>query len=165
MKTTIVTRRGEESEDVLTSKTPVRMIRGSGQTSFHRSITSKKRSNLVQHMGRTRTKSKLQRQVPPKPSTASAAGASSSTTPSIPALISKAQSIIEQCDYELASQFIQRILQISPKNVDAREMLGVVQLEMGLVQEAREVGPGHFFPSCFFSELAIRSTISRLLSL
>ena len=141
------------------------MIRGSGQTSFHRSITSRKRSILVLSMGRTRTKSKLQRQVQPKPSTAPAAGSSSSTTPSVPALISKAQSIIEQCDYELASQFIQRILQISPKNIEAREMLGVVQLEMGQVQEAREVGPNHFFSSCFFSELEIRPTISRLLSL
>ena len=60
-------------------------------------------------------------------------------------MISKAQSIIEQCDYDLATQFIQRILQKSPKNVEAREMLGVVQLETGLVQEARKVGSSVFF--------------------
>lgn len=47
--------------------------------------------------------------------------------------------MIEQCDYDLANQFIRRILQISPNNVEAREMLGVVQLETGLIQEAREV--------------------------
>ncbi|KAF9790838.1 hypothetical protein BJ322DRAFT_413384 [Thelephora terrestris] len=62
-------------------------------------------------MGRTRTKSKLQRQVPPQTSTIESPGAASPTTPSISALIGKAQSIIEQCDYDLASQFIRRILQ------------------------------------------------------
>jgi len=90
-------------------------------------------------MGRTRTRSKNQRHIPTKTSTTESSNASSSTTPSVPALISKAQSIIEQCDYDLAGQFIQRILQKSPKNVEAREMLGVVQLELGQVQEAREV--------------------------
>ena len=89
-------------------------------------------------MGRTRTKSKNLRHVPPKTSDQSSS-ASSSTTPSIPALISKAQTIIEECDYDLADQFIQRILHRSPNNVEAREMLGVVQLETGLVQEARKV--------------------------
>ena len=90
-------------------------------------------------MGRTRTKSKNLRQVPAQTSNQSSS-ASSSTTPGVSALISKAQSIIEQCDYDLANQFIQRILQISPNNVEAREMLGIVQLETGLVQEARKVG-------------------------
>ena len=63
-----------------------------------------------------------------------------STAPSIPALISKAQSIIEHCDYDLTNEFLQQILQRSPKNAEAREMLGVVQFETGLVQEARKVG-------------------------
>lgn len=92
-------------------------------------------------MGRTRTKSKNQRHVPPRPPfTTQSANAHPSTTPSsVPALISKAQSIIEQCDYDLANQLLQRILQRSPKNVEAREMLGVVQLETGSVQEARKV--------------------------
>ena len=94
-------------------------------------------------MGRTRTKSKNLRHAPPKTS-AQSLSAPSTTTPSIPALISKAQSIIEQCDYDLANQFIQRILQRSPNNVEAREMLGVVQLETGLVQEARKVSPSLF---------------------
>lgn len=100
---------------------------------FTRSITGslEKRS-----MGRTRTKSKHVR-----PQTCNqSSSASSSTTPSVSALISKAQSIIEQCDYDLANQFIQRILQKSPNSVEAREMLGVVQIETGLVQEARKVG-------------------------
>ena len=98
---------------------------------------SRKRSILT--MGRTRTKSKNQRHVSTKTSTTQSSSTSSSTAPSVLALISKAQSIIEQCDYDLANQFIRRILQISPNNVEAREMLGVVQLETGLIQEAREV--------------------------
>ena len=89
-------------------------------------------------MGRTRTKSKNLQHVLPKTSDQSSSP-SSSTTPSIPVLISKAQMIIEQCDYDLANQFIQRILQRLPDDVEAREMLGVIQLETGLVQEARKV--------------------------
>jgi len=97
-------------------------------------------------MGRTRTRSKNQRHIPTK-TTTTESSSSSSTTPSVPALINKAQSIIEQCDYDLADQFIQRILQRSPKNVEAREMLGVVQLELGQVQEARKVGSSLLFLS------------------
>ena len=96
-------------------------------------------------MGRTRTKSKIQRHAQTKTSAAQSSSASTSTAPSVSALISKTQSIIEQCDYDLANQFIQRILQVSPNNVEAREMLGVVQLETGLVQEARKVGPNLLF--------------------
>ena len=100
-------------------------------------------------MGRTRTKSKNQRHIPTKTSTTQSSSAPSTTAPSVSALISKAQSIIEQCDYDLAGQFIQRILQISPKNVEAREMLGIVQLETGLVQEARKVSSSFFIPFLF----------------
>ena len=93
-----------------------------------------------QTMGRTRTKSKSQRHASSGTPNQSSS-TSSATAPGIPALISKAQSIIEQCDYDLAGQFIQRILQRSPNNVEAREMLGVVQLETGQIQEARKVSP------------------------
>ena len=95
-------------------------------------------------MGRTRTRFKNQQHAPPKTSTTQSSSASSSMTPGIPALITKTQSIIEQCDYDLANQFIQRILQTSPNNVEAREMLGIVQLETGLVREARKVSPTLF---------------------
>jgi len=60
-------------------------------------------------------------------------------------LISKTQSIIEQRDHDLANKFIQRKLQISPNNVEGREMLGAAQFETVLVQEARKVGPNLFF--------------------
>ena len=112
---------------------------GGGTKRGARPITSRKRS-----MGRTRTRSKNQRHISTKTTTTESSSSSSTTTPSVPALISKAQSIIEQCDYDLANQFIQRILQISPKNVEAKEMLGVVQLELGQVQEARKVSPKPF---------------------
>jgi hypothetical protein len=118
-------------------------------------------------MGRTRTKSKLQRQIPPKPSATQSSSAPPSTTPSIPALISKAQSIIEHCDYDVANQFLHRILQISPKNVEAREMLGVVQLETGLIQDSRKVGPKQFLSvsSPRFLNCSYVSRTSRLLNL
>ncbi|KAJ7035086.1 hypothetical protein C8F04DRAFT_1210500 [Mycena alexandri] len=59
------------------------------------------------------------------------------TAPSIPALLEKAQSLIVQCDYELAQRFITRILEQQPSNAEAKEMLGVVQLEMGEIEAAR----------------------------
>ena len=70
--------------------------------------------------------------------------------------------IIEQCNYDLANQFIQRILQRLPNNVEAREMLGVVQLETGLVQEARKVGSSFLF--IVFSEV-VHSALYRLSNL
>ncbi|KAK7050993.1 hypothetical protein VNI00_005105 [Paramarasmius palmivorus] len=58
--------------------------------------------------------------------------------PSIPALLEKAQSLIVQCDYELAIRFIQRILEQQPSHAEAKELLGVVQLEMGDVDAAKQ---------------------------
>jgi len=95
-------------------------------------------------MGRTRTKSKIQRHVQTKTS-AVQTSSTSYTTPSVSVLISKTQSIIEQRDHDLANQFIQRKLRISPNNVECREMLGAAQLETGLVQGARKVGPNLLF--------------------
>ncbi|KAG9224914.1 hypothetical protein CCMSSC00406_0001935 [Pleurotus cornucopiae] len=71
-------------------------------------------------MGRTRTKKK-----------AKATESSSKNPPSVQALLEKAESLIEQCDYDLALRFIKRILDQEPKNVVAREMLGVALLETG----------------------------------
>ncbi|KAJ7227211.1 hypothetical protein GGX14DRAFT_348423 [Mycena pura] len=80
-------------------------------------------------MGRTRTKKKTAARTPASPI--------SSKVPSIPALFEKAQSLIVQCDYELAQRFITRILEQQPSNAEAKEMLGVVQLEMGDITAAR----------------------------
>ncbi|KAF8825118.1 hypothetical protein F5879DRAFT_945008 [Lentinula edodes] len=84
-------------------------------------------------MGRTKTK-KQAASKPTIPSSAQPAPA----TPSIPSLLEKAQSLIVQCDYELAARFIQRILDQQPSNAEAKEMLGVVQLEMGDIDAAKQ---------------------------
>ncbi|THV03250.1 TPR-like protein [Dendrothele bispora CBS 962.96] len=62
----------------------------------------------------------------------------SAKKPSISSLIEKAQSLIVQCDYDLAVRFIQRILEQQPSNVEAKEMLGVVQLETGEIEAAKQ---------------------------
>lgn len=77
-------------------------------------------------MGRTRTRARNH-------------GPAVSSAPSIPSLLEKAQELIIQCDYELAQRFIQRVIDKEPTNVEAREMMGVVLLEMGEVKDARLV--------------------------
>ncbi|KAJ7601783.1 hypothetical protein DFH06DRAFT_1489156, partial [Mycena polygramma] len=78
-------------------------------------------------MVRTQTKKKSAA----RPTDASAGVLPSSAPPSIPALLEKAQTLIVQCDYELAQRFVTRVLEQQPSNAEAKEMLGVVQLEMG----------------------------------
>lgn len=86
-------------------------------------------------MGRTKPKSKLHTKAtdPPRQH------ASPAKQPSISSLIEKAQSLIVQCDYELAVQFVRRVLEQDPKNAEAKEMLGVSLLEIGEIDEARTV--------------------------
>ncbi|KAF8905096.1 hypothetical protein CPB84DRAFT_1814317 [Gymnopilus junonius] len=83
-------------------------------------------------MGRTRTQKKAT-----KEPYAQIAGASSA--PSTASLLEKAQSLIVQCDYELALRFIRRILEQDPRNAEAKEMLGVALLEIGEIEAAKEV--------------------------
>lgn len=84
-------------------------------------------------MGRTRTKTKRI-----KPS-ASNSTVEAAEPPSIPSLLEKAQSLIVQCDYDLAQRFAQRILEREPRNVEAKEILGVTQLETGDIDSAKQV--------------------------
>ncbi|KAI0342865.1 TPR-like protein [Trametopsis cervina] len=84
-------------------------------------------------MGRTRTKSKKIR--PPVAENA----AESAKPPPVASLLEKAQGLIVQCDYPLAERFIKRALEREPKNADAREMLAVVLLETGEIDDAREI--------------------------
>lgn len=84
-------------------------------------------------MGRARPKTKKTKQVVTENT------AEPSQAPSIPALLEKAQTLLAQCDYQLASLFVKRILERSPENADAKEMLGVVQLESGELDSARQV--------------------------
>lgn len=59
--------------------------------------------------------------------------------PTIEALLEKAQELIVQCDYNLAGKFVERVLQRAPDNVEGKEILGVVQLETGVLDAAKQV--------------------------
>ncbi|CDO73722.1 hypothetical protein BN946_scf185015.g50 [Trametes cinnabarina] len=83
-------------------------------------------------MGRTRTKTKKVKPLVTEDMAESAA------PPSVSALLEKAQELIVQCNYELAGRFAQRVLEREPANVEAKEMLGVVQLETGELDAAKE---------------------------
>lgn len=84
-------------------------------------------------MGRIRTKTRKSKPV------VTASTAESANAPSIPSLLEKAQTLIVQCDYDLARRFVERILEREPHNAEAREMLGVVQLETGNLDGAKNV--------------------------
>ena len=84
-------------------------------------------------MGRTRTKSKKSQVL-----SATTPETDEKSGPATSALLEKAQALIGQCDYDLARRFAGRILERSPKNADAKEILGVCQLEMGELDEAKQ---------------------------
>ena len=83
-------------------------------------------------MGRTRPKKKVH-------SKAKDLHLESKKAPSTASLLAKAQSLIEQCDYDLALRFINRILDLDPNNAEAKEMLGVALLETGEIEGAKQV--------------------------
>ncbi|KAG9076238.1 hypothetical protein FRC06_009624 [Ceratobasidium sp. 370] len=83
-------------------------------------------------MGRTRTKKAKAAASLTKPASNSA------PEPTIESLFDKAQELLVQCNYDLAHRFVQRILEREPANVEAREMSGVVDLERGEIESAKE---------------------------
>ncbi|KAL1690619.1 hypothetical protein GGG16DRAFT_113943 [Schizophyllum commune] len=85
-------------------------------------------------MGRTQLKTKLRRKVFVEETQQPAAPA-----PTVEALLEKAQTLIVQCDYELARKFIQRALEQRPDNALAKEMLGVSHLELGELEQAKQI--------------------------
>lgn len=96
-------------------------------------------------MGRTRTKVKKSAPIV----TNSLQSSSNSSSPAISALLEKAQDLIIQCDFPLAHKFIERVLarddgSANEKN-QAKEMMGVVLLETGEVDKAREASRTFFF--------------------
>jgi len=91
-------------------------------------------------MGRTRTKKKAHTKAYNPPVQHSAP----SKAPSIQSLLEKSQSLIVQCDYELALRFIHRILELDAQNAEAREMLGVAFLETGEIEQAKLVSLFYF---------------------
>lgn len=100
-------------------------------------------------MGRTKPKKKVHTKATDTPALQSSS-TKPTKTPSIPALLEKAQELLTQCDYEFALRFVKRALEQQPNNVEAKEMLGVCLLEIGELDDAREVnGSNHtiFRPS------------------
>jgi Flp pilus assembly protein TadD len=87
-------------------------------------------------MGRTRPKTRKAR--PPAPEQTDSQRENKSE-PTTEALLEKAQELIVQCDYDLAGRFVERVLKRAPDNVEAKEILGVVQLETGLLDAAKQV--------------------------
>jgi hypothetical protein len=87
-------------------------------------------------MGRTRPKTRKAR--PPAPELTESQRENKSE-PAIEALLEKAQELIVQCDYDLAGKFVERVLKRAPDNVVGKEILGVAQLETGLLDAAKQV--------------------------
>ena len=87
-------------------------------------------------MGRTRPKTRKARPPATEPTETQR---EKKSEPTIEALLEKAQELIVQCDYDLAGKFVERILQLAPDNVDGKEILGVVQLETGALDAAKQV--------------------------
>lgn len=88
-------------------------------------------------MGRTRTK-KAQRALK---STVVSTNPTVLPQPSIESLVEKTQILLAQCNYELAYKFVKRILERDPTHVEAREMLGLVELENENVEAAKAASP------------------------
>ncbi|KAG5634925.1 hypothetical protein H0H81_000315 [Sphagnurus paluster] len=85
-------------------------------------------------MGRTRTK----KNAASKAADPHVQHSPAQKDPSVASLLEKAQSLIVQCDYDLARRFIERILKQKPSNAEAKEMLGVVLIETGEIEAAKE---------------------------
>jgi hypothetical protein len=87
-------------------------------------------------MGRTRPKTRKAR---PPASELTETLRENKSEPTVEALLEKAQELIVQCDYDLAGKFVERVLKRAPDNVEGKEILGVVQLETGLLDAAKQV--------------------------
>ena len=87
-------------------------------------------------MGRTRPKTRKAR---PPATELTETQHEKKSEPAVEALLEKAQELIVQCDYDLAGKFVERALQRAPDNVEGKEILGVVQLETGALDAAKQV--------------------------
>jgi hypothetical protein len=87
-------------------------------------------------MGRTRPKT---RKAHPPTTELTETKREEKSEPTIEAILEKAQELVVQCDYDLAGKFVERVLQRAPDNVEGKEILGVVQLETGLLDAAKQV--------------------------
>ena len=96
-------------------------------------------------MGRTRPKTRKAR--PPTHELVETLRENKSE-PTVEALLEKAQELVVQCDYDLAGRFVERVLKCAPDSVEGKEILGVVQLETGLLDAAKQVRLYIFQVSC-----------------
>jgi Flp pilus assembly protein TadD len=97
-------------------------------------------------MGRTKTRTK---RVERKQNIRSDTQLSSTNSgPSASALYEKAQTLVEQCDYELAAKFLRRILDTDRTHIESQELLGVVSLELGDLSAAEKVNATFNTLSC-----------------
>ncbi|CAI2168923.1 1459_t:CDS:2 [Funneliformis geosporum] len=53
-------------------------------------------------------------------------------------LLTKISSLIDTCDYQLALQFAKRAISMEKDNLQVLEILGMVEIELGMFDEARE---------------------------
>ncbi|KZV95855.1 TPR-like protein [Exidia glandulosa HHB12029] len=89
-------------------------------------------------MGRLKAGKQLRTVPAPKEKLDAKSKASSSASlPTVPKLFAKAQGLVVQGDFDLARQFLDRILQQDPSHIEAYELLGIVQLELGDLDAAR----------------------------
>jgi tetratricopeptide (TPR) repeat protein len=118
-------------------------------------------------MGRTRARTKTGRSLPQNRSEIKQAAASSSkadSEPSIASLLAKIQQLLTRCEYDLALKFIRRVLDRELANLEALELLGTVNVELGNIEEARTVCTFeiYFSPS---GDLILEQAFSSLVTL
>ena len=82
-------------------------------------------------MGRVRAKTKK--------GVATPSAANGKEEPTEAALLEKARTLVVQCNYDLAKKFAARLLERDPKHVDGKELLGIIQIELGELDEAKSV--------------------------
>ncbi|KAK6906066.1 hypothetical protein I203_100048 [Kwoniella mangroviensis CBS 8507] len=76
---------------------------------------------------------------PEKRQQAAAAQASSAAGPiDAASLIDKSHTLLAQSNFELAIKFLDRALELEPSNVEARELVGIAELEAGDEERGRE---------------------------
>jgi hypothetical protein len=103
---------------------------------------------LLFEMGRTKSAGTV------KGAKKASPGKISSTPPSVPALLAKAQSLMGELDFDLARKFVVRILETEPDHFEAREMLAIIEVEKGDVDVARNVSRAFRFRLTRFDGLS-----------
>ncbi|WWC73063.1 uncharacterized protein I206_107028 [Kwoniella pini CBS 10737] len=87
----------------------------------------------------TRTKKAARRNGVPKGKNAPEGSAQAKAGPvSAASLIDKSHTLLAQSNFELAIKFLDRALELEPTNVEARELVGIAELEAGDEDRGRE---------------------------